>query len=91
VTTSAVGATSNIVKQGVNGLIVPPQDVPALANALTSMLDDDALRERMGTASRRIIAGWNVELAAANFTKCVEQAVRHRRGRASRAAGVETP
>ncbi len=43
-----VGGNSEIVRDGVNGLLVPAEDVPALAAALGKLASDAALRTRMG-------------------------------------------
>ena len=42
-----------IINHNVNGLIVPPGDVTALANGLTRLLYNPALRKRLGTAARQ--------------------------------------
>ena len=44
------------VVDGVNGLLVPPRDVAALANAIDRLLRDTELREQFGPASRRMAA-----------------------------------
>ncbi len=41
-----------VVKDGYNGLIVPVGDVTALANAIITLLDDEALRSGLGKAAR---------------------------------------
>lgn len=41
-----------IVAHGINGLLVPPKDAPALANALRQLCQNPATRQRMGQASR---------------------------------------
>jgi rhamnosyl/mannosyltransferase len=41
------------VEEGKTGLLVPPQDAPALARALASMLDNPEKTEAMGRASRK--------------------------------------
>jgi glycosyltransferase involved in cell wall biosynthesis len=43
-----------VVRQGVNGLLVPPRDAPALAEAIARLLDDPLLRGEMGRQSRRL-------------------------------------
>jgi glycosyltransferase involved in cell wall biosynthesis len=43
----------HFVRDGVEGLIVPPEDPLALAQALRRLAGDRALRERMGAAARR--------------------------------------
>jgi glycosyltransferase involved in cell wall biosynthesis len=43
-----------VVREGVNGLLVPPKDVMALAQALGTLVTDVSMRARMGRASREI-------------------------------------
>ncbi len=51
VTTDAPGCRE-VVRDGVNGLLVPVRDAAALAAALEKLIDDAALRRRMGEQSR---------------------------------------
>lgn len=51
VTTDAPGCRE-VVRDGVNGLLVPIRDSKALAVALGKLIDDAALRRRMGERSR---------------------------------------
>jgi glycosyltransferase involved in cell wall biosynthesis len=51
VTTDAPGCRE-VVQDGVNGLLVPVRDVDALVKALGKLIDDAALRSRMGEQSR---------------------------------------
>ncbi|HMN95025.1 MAG TPA: glycosyltransferase family 4 protein [Phycisphaerales bacterium] len=53
VTTDAVGCREPI-EAGVNGLLVPLRDPPALAAAMRRLADDRATVERMGAAGRRV-------------------------------------
>jgi glycosyltransferase involved in cell wall biosynthesis len=41
---------SEIISDGRDGILVPPEDVDALAGALRSVIEDDALRRRLGAA-----------------------------------------
>ncbi len=43
-----------IVRHGVNGLLVPPRDSIALAEALRTLIENDELRKEMGLRSREI-------------------------------------
>jgi glycosyltransferase involved in cell wall biosynthesis len=52
----AVGGLTEIVEQGASGLLVPPGDAPALRGAIEQLLDDPALRERMGRRGRERVA-----------------------------------
>ncbi len=58
----------HFVSDGVEGLVVPPGDAPALADALTRLAQDKGLRARLGAAARtKVLAG---------FTEChVEHAI----------------
>jgi len=61
------GALPEVVGvDGVTGLLVPPDDPGALALAIASLLDDDALRARLGAAGRERVLGrftWQVTAA----------------------------
>jgi glycosyltransferase involved in cell wall biosynthesis len=50
-----IAGCREVVKDGVNGLLVPPRDATALANALQRLIEDGALRERMGRAGRDLV------------------------------------
>lgn len=49
-------AVPEIVAHGESGLLTPPGDVLALAEALTSLLADQALRQQMGVSGRARVA-----------------------------------
>ena len=40
------------VQNGVSGIVLPPFDVEKLSGAISSLMDDDSLRRRMGQAGR---------------------------------------
>jgi glycosyltransferase involved in cell wall biosynthesis len=50
---TAVGATGQMIKHGVHGLLVPPGDASQLAAALRLVLHDRDLAARLGAAARR--------------------------------------
>jgi glycosyltransferase involved in cell wall biosynthesis len=50
---SAVGGITYTIKEGETGLLVPPRDPEALANALRQLLDQPELRTQMGLAARK--------------------------------------
>jgi glycosyltransferase involved in cell wall biosynthesis len=50
---TAVGGNRELIRDGVDGLLVPPDDAIALAQAVGRLLDDPGLACRMGTAARR--------------------------------------
>jgi glycosyltransferase involved in cell wall biosynthesis len=57
VVTTDVPGCRDIVRHGVNGLIVPPRDVEALTNALRTLIDDGHRRREMGKRGREIVIG----------------------------------
>lgn len=55
---SRVGGIPDIVGDGMSGLLVPPEDVTALADALVRVLSDRALAERLGAAAHAAVQPW---------------------------------
>jgi glycosyltransferase involved in cell wall biosynthesis len=53
VVASDLGGPQELVHDGETGLLVPPNDVPALAAALHRVLSDPGLRARLGQAGRQ--------------------------------------
>jgi glycosyltransferase involved in cell wall biosynthesis len=54
VTTDTPGCRT-VVRNGENGQMIPPGDVPALVAALKILLDNPALRQKMGARGRKIV------------------------------------
>lgn len=44
----------DVVRHGVNGLLVPPKDAGALADAITTLLNNEGLRDELGRRGRDI-------------------------------------
>ena len=59
VVATAVGGIPGVVKDGVNGLLVPAAAPAALRDALVRLLANPALRQRLGTAARRDSLDWS--------------------------------
>lgn len=79
VATDAVGAVAGgLLQDQRNGLVVPERDSDALAGALKKIWEDDASRERLGSAAKRSVANWNHALQASGFVLAL-QTVLHRR------------
>lgn len=55
VVASDVGGLPDTVVDGETGLLVPPADPEALADAIVRLLSDDPLRRRMGLAGRKFV------------------------------------
>jgi len=86
VATSA-GGIPEIVVDGVNGVLVPPRDARALADAIVRALGDAALRRRMGDAGfARVSERFTVERMVADTA-----AVYTRLARRGHVADVDAP
>ena len=55
VVATAVGGTPEIVRDGANGILVPPGAPAALARGLLELLGSAARRRRVGERGRRIV------------------------------------
>jgi glycosyltransferase involved in cell wall biosynthesis len=53
VVATRVGEAPHVIDDGIDGLLVDPQDVDGMTAALRRLVDDPQLRTRMGTAARR--------------------------------------
>jgi glycogen synthase len=58
VVATGVGGTADLVRHGVNGLLVAPRDPAALAAAISQVLADPAAAARLSAAARRTAAGY---------------------------------
>jgi glycosyltransferase involved in cell wall biosynthesis len=75
VTTDAAGCTPDLVRPGVNGLVVPAGNDAALGHALGHLLNDADLRHKMGARSRAIISGYTTAAAAERWLEVISRAV----------------
>ncbi len=72
IASDAVGAAAGgLVRDGQTGLVVPAGDVTALARAIVRLAEDGALRERLGAAGRREVAGYTYEAWAEGFSRAL--------------------
>lgn len=56
---TTVGGIPTVLRDGENGLLVPPADAPALARALTRLLTEEPLLDRLAAAARASVAPWS--------------------------------
>jgi len=81
VVTDRVGAAADLVRDGVNGFVVPARNVARLSASLGRLADDPLLRVRMGAASRSIIEHWDFEADLAGLLQALDaRAPRRSRG-----------
>jgi glycosyltransferase involved in cell wall biosynthesis len=55
IVTTDVPGCREVVMAGVNGLLVPPADSTALANAIQTLIEDPSLRGKMGQSGRKLV------------------------------------
>ncbi len=72
VVVTRVGGLPEVVRDGVDGLLVPPRDVDAMADALLRLVRDPQLRARLGTAARARAAGFDIRTAVARMETVYE-------------------
>ncbi|WP_328476076.1 glycosyltransferase family 4 protein [Actinoplanes sp. NBC_00393] len=67
---------AEVVADGVNGLLVPPEDVAGLAAGLSRLIADRGERERMGGAARQTATGYEMPVVAAQWNDLFAQLAR---------------
>lgn len=55
VVASEVGAIADVIRPGATGLLVPPGDADALADALCLLIEDEGARQRLGQNGREVV------------------------------------
>lgn len=75
VVASAEGGPTEVITDGVNGLLSAYGDAPALAGAILRLLGDDQLRSSIGEAGKRRAQDFTVQHYAREFGAAVARAV----------------
>jgi len=77
---TASGGTPEIVRDGLEGLLVPPRDPAALARAVGALAADASLRARLGVAGvARVAAEFTIERYVARILAVYDEALVERR------------
>jgi colanic acid/amylovoran biosynthesis glycosyltransferase len=67
---SGISGIPELVDDGVSGLLVPPRDPRAIADALRRLLDDAPLRQQLGAAGReKVVHEFDVHTNAAELVR----------------------
>jgi glycosyltransferase involved in cell wall biosynthesis len=89
---SDINGCREIVRDGENGVLVPVKDADALARAIGRLVEDRALREKMGAAGRRLVAEhFSVEQVARETLDAYRALLRGRWPRAASAPSLPMP
>jgi D-inositol-3-phosphate glycosyltransferase len=64
-----------VVIEGENGLLVPPEDPRALAERMLILLEDPALRATLGHQSAQLARRYDWEVILPQYTSVFEEAI----------------
>jgi glycosyltransferase involved in cell wall biosynthesis len=70
---SRIGGLSDIVLDGETGFLVPPGDWPVLQRAIQCLLDDTALRERMGIMAKQRVVEFQARTVVSRIEKIYQE------------------
>lgn len=73
-----VGGIPEAVKEGVSGILVPPNDPGALGEAIATLTRDPSLRARYGEAGRGLAAGFSADSTESRTREVYEAALRRK-------------
>ena len=73
IVTTNVGGMSEVVRDGVDGYVVPSRDYQAMADRLQRLLNDAQLLRRMGQSGReRVVERFSLDRYLSRFVECYE-------------------
>ena len=85
VVATRTGGLPEVVEHGETGLLVPPRDENALADAVIALLRDGDLRRRLGRKGReKLLAEWSPEVVARQTAEVYRRAIDNRRASSDR-------
>ncbi len=73
---TATDGAKDIISDGVNGLLVPVDDASALADAITKLMHDPSLRQRLGEKAKQKAQQFDAPLIAQRYAELLEQLMR---------------
>ncbi|MEU5833980.1 glycosyltransferase family 4 protein [Streptomyces diacarni] len=88
VATDCPHGPKEIIRDGVDGLLVPTGDVQAIAGGLLRLINDEGLRTRMGKAAHSASARFDPSQVAARYEELMTSLVNRRSGTLHRARGT---
>jgi len=86
---TAPGGHTDMIVHGETGLLVPSGDVDALTQAMTELIDQAELRERLGNAARERARLFTASVAVPQFERFYQYVIDRSSGRAAHEMNVE--
>jgi glycosyltransferase involved in cell wall biosynthesis len=74
VATSCSGGVRDIVRSGVDGILVWPEDPEALAGALTRLISNPSLRRSLGEAAKEVVHRFSIGRILEDWEVCICEA-----------------
>lgn len=73
VVATRVGGIPEVVKDGENGYLVQPKEVKGLIDAISNLMEDEALRAKMGREGRKTVKDYTWEKSASEINRIYER------------------
>ncbi len=86
---TAPGGHTDMIDSGKTGLLVPAGDVPALTQAMNTLIEQPALRERFGKAAQERAWLFTASVAVPQFERFYQRLIDRAAGRAPRGVDLE--
>ncbi len=88
---TSVGDVPTVVQNGVTGMVVPPEDLPQLADAILTLLRSKQQREQFGTEARALVEReFSAERMSSEYLRIYSRALARRRGERESAVGQQS-
>lgn len=72
IATDNVGAAFDLIKNGINGYIIPSKNDDALYKAMKKIISDSNTEKKMGENSKKLIKGFTYQKMVENFKKAID-------------------
>ena len=80
ISTDCPSGPRDIVRDGVDGLLIPPDDINALANSMDRLMADSAERQRLGACAMEVIERFSIEKVMSMWDELVDHTCRRGTG-----------